>query len=439
MKEDIHDLIGVGIGPFNLGLAALIDGTEDVEAIFFEQELEFDWHPGMMLEKMNLQVPFLADLVTFADPTSPYTYLNYLHHQNRLFPFFFHSEFKAPRQEYNDYLQWVAERLNGLYFGHEVVDLIDHDGEDHPYYEVVVKKRTTGETLSWFSRHVVIGTGSDPLLINGMERLPNEDVLHTSRYLFERENLLKAKHVTVVGSGQSAAEVFLDLLKEQERQDMHLSLLTRSGGLFQIDTAKFAQEFFTPDYVDYFYSLDYTQRKDTLDILDPLRKGIDPDTLKELYDTLYHKSVGHKETNVRIQPMIDVEDITARNGKYILTCHQWQEGKRFDYETDKVVLGTGYHPHIPQWLIDRFGDQVEWEGEGDLKVSRDYRLVFQDNRDHHVFMLTDLVHSHGAGATNLGLSVNRNVHIVNSIAGREVYENQRQNAFQQFSAKDEHE
>jgi L-lysine 6-monooxygenase (NADPH-requiring) len=39
----------------------------------------------------EIQVPFLADLVTLADPTSPYTFLNYLHEQGRLYRFYFHT------------------------------------------------------------------------------------------------------------------------------------------------------------------------------------------------------------------------------------------------------------------------------------------------------------------------------------------------------------
>ena len=31
-----HDVAGVGIGPFNLGLAALLDGVAELDAIFFD-------------------------------------------------------------------------------------------------------------------------------------------------------------------------------------------------------------------------------------------------------------------------------------------------------------------------------------------------------------------------------------------------------------------
>ena len=76
-----YDIIGVGIGPFNLGLAALTQPLVDsgeISAAFFDKRPAFCWHPGLLLEESTIQVPFLADLVTLADPTSAYSFLNYL-------------------------------------------------------------------------------------------------------------------------------------------------------------------------------------------------------------------------------------------------------------------------------------------------------------------------------------------------------------------------
>ncbi|MGI8313989.1 lysine N(6)-hydroxylase/L-ornithine N(5)-oxygenase family protein [Halobacillus mangrovi] len=436
MERQLYDVIGIGVGPYNLGLAALIDQTDEVNALFFEKTPEFMWHPGMLIEKMDLQVPFLADLATFADPKSRYTFMNYLHEHNRMFPFFFHRHFEVPRQEFNHYLQWVAGQLKSLYFGHVVEDVLDKKEADNPHYEVIVKEKTTGERKHFNAKHVVLGTGSQPLVLDGMDGLPNEDVIHSSRYLFEKDHLLKSKHVTVVGSGQSAIEIFLDLLEEQERQDMKVTLLTRTGGLFQLDKAKFAQEAFTPDYVDYFHNLEFDQRKQTLDTLKPLRNGIDPQTLERLYTKLYHRTAGMKESRVLIQPMTEVQKIEGQKDGYVLHCKQWQEDVEYKYDTEKVVLATGYKPHIPEWFMNRYKENIEWEDEKMFKVTRDYRLMFNDDRNHHFFSLTNLVHSHGAGATNLGLSVHRNVHIINTIAGKEVYKNQEDTTFQQFSMKD---
>lgn len=102
-------MVGIGIGPFNLGLAALAEPLDEIDAVFFDKEEKFEWHPGMLIDGTDLQIPFLADLVTFADPTSPYSFLNYIHKQKRLYPFFFFNRFDIPRQEYNEYAKWVAE------------------------------------------------------------------------------------------------------------------------------------------------------------------------------------------------------------------------------------------------------------------------------------------------------------------------------------------
>lgn len=436
MTKKIYDMVGIGVGPYNLGLAALADQTDEVDAVFFEKTPQFVWHPGMLIEKMDLQVPFLADLATFANPKSPYTFMNYLYENDRLFPFFFHKHFEIPRQEFNDYLQWVAGQLESLNFGHIVIDIIDKKQEETPHYHLVVEEVATGERKHILTRHVVMGTGNEPMILEGMDGLPSREVMHSSRYLFEKEHLLQTKHVTVVGSGQSALEIFLDLLEEQERSDMKVSLLTRSGGLFQLDKAKFAQEMFTPEYVDYFHQLSFPQRKAALDTLKPLRNGIDPETLTRLYTKLYHRTAGGKDPRVFIQPMTEVKQIEEKEDGYQLHCRQWQEEVDYHYHANKVILATGYKPHIPDWFMSRFKDEIEWEDELMYKVTRDYQLVFHDNRDHHFFTLTNLVHSHGAGATNLGLSVHRNIHILNTIAGKEVYKNQKDTTFQQFSMKE---
>ncbi|MGL6129886.1 SidA/IucD/PvdA family monooxygenase, partial [Chryseobacterium artocarpi] len=83
-----YDIIGIGIGPFNLGLAALLEPVETVSALFLDQADGFDWHPGLMLDNATLQVPFMADLVTMADPKSKYSFLNFLKETDRLYKFY---------------------------------------------------------------------------------------------------------------------------------------------------------------------------------------------------------------------------------------------------------------------------------------------------------------------------------------------------------------
>ncbi|NUV64351.1 SidA/IucD/PvdA family monooxygenase, partial [Streptomyces sp. CAI-85] len=68
-----RDLVGVGIGPCNLSLAALAHPLAELDAVFYDQAPAFAWHPGLLLDGSRIQVPFLADLVTLADPTSPWS------------------------------------------------------------------------------------------------------------------------------------------------------------------------------------------------------------------------------------------------------------------------------------------------------------------------------------------------------------------------------
>ncbi|WP_343032887.1 hypothetical protein [Virgibacillus doumboii] len=78
-----------------------------------------------------------------------------------------------------------------------------------------------------------------------------------------------------------------------------------------------------------------------------------------------------------------------------------------------------------------------WEDEDHYKVTRNYQLVFNDQRDHRFFTMTNLEHSHGTAATNLGLAIQKNIQIINLLSGKEVYKNRRDTIFQQFTMEDE--
>ncbi|KGP71423.1 ornithine monooxygenase [Pontibacillus yanchengensis Y32] len=436
MEKTIYDFVGIGIGPFNLSLAALADKQDKIDGVFFDQTSKMQWHPGMLIQGTDLQVPFMADLVTFADPTSPYTFLNYLHKNNRIYPFFYFQKLEVPRPEYNDYLKWVADQLPSLFFGQKVIDVKEIDlNDEEKGYVLDVQDQETGDIKQYRSRHIVIGTGSKPSVIPGAEELPKEDIVHTSRYLYEKESILRSNHVTVIGSGQSAAEIVDDLLSEQDDHHYKISWFTRSAGIFQLDTAKLPQELFSPEYVDYFNSLTYEQRMNTLPKLDKLQNGVDPSTLSDIYDWLYHKSVAGKQLDVTIQPLTELTDIKPLEKTYMLELHQWQEDETIHFETDKLILATGYKPNIPTWLKERFGSEIVWEGNEHYKLTRDCEIVFHDGRQHMIFATTDIEHSHATGDNNLGLAVDRNMRMINTMAGETVYPQSNSTIFQQFTMK----
>src|SRR2546426_6944033 len=113
------DAIGVGIGPFNLSLAALLAPTS-FHARFFERNADFQWHPGLLFPEATIQVSYLKDLVTLADPTSRYSFLAFLHAKKRFYRFINTGQARVHRLEFNQYLQWVAGQIDNCAFCSDV-------------------------------------------------------------------------------------------------------------------------------------------------------------------------------------------------------------------------------------------------------------------------------------------------------------------------------
>jgi lysine N6-hydroxylase len=432
-EKELYDIIGVGIGPANLGLAALSADIDNLSTIFFDETPSFRWHPGMLIEGADLQVPFLADLVTLADPTNRFSFLNYIHKSGRMHQFFFFNRFDIPRKEYSSYAKWVSEQLDSCLFGRKVIDVINHQNNNIPHYEVIVEDRETKVETRYFSKNLVVGTGMKPLIPEKLSGFSVEDVMHTSQYAFQVKELEKADSILIVGSGQSAAEVFLEQLENQRGEGPLLYWYTRSSGFFQLEAGKLGQEIFSPDYIDYFHALPLNKRMEELPGLNQLRNGIEQTTLHKIYDLLYHRTVDGKEAGCVIQANTEIRSIYNDGEKYKVVCYQHQQEKEFDLQTEKIVLGTGYKPDIPDWY-ERLMEQAERE-EGYLRIGREFDIQFADNRSNKIYSLTDLVHSHGAGATNLALAVHRNAAIINHVTGREIYEDRRETVFQQFSPR----
>ena len=117
---------GVGVGPANLSLACQLD-EENVAARFVDMKSEFNWHEGMQIEGTTLQVSIFKDLVTLTNPSSPYTFLSYLHNLGRIYHFLNAQFDSISRQEFSMYLAWVSQQLDTVRFG-ETVGAVTFDG-----------------------------------------------------------------------------------------------------------------------------------------------------------------------------------------------------------------------------------------------------------------------------------------------------------------------
>jgi lysine N6-hydroxylase len=449
-SDSEYDLLGIGLGPFNLGLAALLeDAPVDLDVRFLEMESEFNWHEGMLIEDATLEVPFLADLVTMVDPSNPYSYLNYLRAENRLYEFYFYEEFFIPRREYNAYCRWVVEQLSTIQFDRRVT-AVDTDTQGN--FRVDAMDPETGERERYRGADLVMGIGSRPCVPDQFEAALGEDVFHSTAYLHRRERCTDAESVTIVGSGQSAAEIFRDLLERQPDHGYSLDWITRSRGFFQMVDGKLGHMVYTPDYTEYFYDLDQQTKDELLREQEDLYKGIDETTSARIYDALYEQSIGEADPDVGLLAATEVSAIgpagsvpetnaagtsepegTESENGYELICTQWQEGTRFVHDSEVVVLATGYTRSDPPFLAP-LGDRVGRDEQGRLAVTEDFRLE-TEGTDGEIYVQNAELHTHGINAPDLGVGPFRNATIIEGLLGRELYPTEPANTFQSFGAE----
>ncbi|MBX0288586.1 lysine N(6)-hydroxylase/L-ornithine N(5)-oxygenase family protein [Haloarcula salinisoli] len=427
MKSPSYDVVGIGIGPSNLALAALLNETEEpVDALFLEQKSSFGWHEDMLIEGTALMSSILGDMVTPVDPTNSHSFLNYLHEQGRFQEFHNYDNPKIPRREFNNYCKWVAERVDNCEFSRRVESVTDNGSG----FEIQATDPETGEMETYHSSNIVLGVGMKPYVPESLRGHPKEDVFHSSVYLSQRDRCLDADSITVVGSGQSAAEIVLDLLRKQPDNEYRLDWFTRSDGFYPVDPSDLTREIRTPDYIDYFHDLPQETSEERVEQQDLLYKGISPATSAAIYDTLYHHSIEDDPTfgmlaKTEVQSLED-----GPSGAYRLKCQQREEDERFYHDSEVVILGTGYNRPIPEFL-DPLHEHIEFAGENQFEIGENFE-VGTTGLDGSIFAQNRGFHEHGFNTADLSISPYQGAKIINEVVGEEVYSVGEGDRFQSF-------
>lgn len=450
------DIIGIGLGPFNLSLATLLTKQPSIKGLFFEQKEQFSWHKSMILPHTTLQVPFMADLVTLIDPTSRYTFLNYLHTHHRLLKFYFLEDFEIYRQEYNHYCQWVASQLDSLVFDAKVIRITPIKSNDLQNNELqsghsknnkgfVITVCEEGKNKTYQAKNIVIGTGSKPILPSYLQKLAAQApqrCMHTADYAnhFDLDAIKPNKglaKVMVIGSGQSAAEVYRALFEQQldakQQPRFQLDWVTRSAGFFPMEYAPLGLEHFSPAYIDYFHALDVETKNKVVAKQDLLHKGISFKTIRDIYHKLYERSIGGQALHSQIiaNCALLCAELQADN-KVNLTLQQHEQDQRFSVEYDCVIAGTGYSDLLPDCLAELLPD-IEHGANGQAVINRDYTLSYNNNsKSGKIFVQNKETHSHGVGAGDLGLGAYRAGYIINQLVDEAIYDTQALEVFQNF-------
>lgn len=414
-----NDLIGVGVGPANLSLAALVASARDcglisMRSTFLERNPAILWHSGQLFPGTLMQTEFYRDLVTPVDPTSKFSFLNYLKSNARLDQFFCSSTIYPTRREFEDYFNWVAKQLNDVVLSTDVTS-VEYD----PEATLFVVQAADGRRFE--SAHIVLGCG--PIPDTAIARNETSRVVDVSRLLaFDFPSPLQ--RVLVVGGGQSAAECVNYLLDRYADAGTQITWITRDTAFRALDTGNFSRETFSASYGREFAALPEPLRDRILDGDRSVAHGITLSVAQALYQRLYALKY------LRFPPDADCPSVRMHLNQEVIEIHDEGQGASVTVRAlstnelavdvfDCVVLCTGFGDRT---IFDSpiIGDRLK------RRISKNdapdgYAVAWDGPHDRKIFLQSQNQKTHGRGDANLITAPARNASILNSIAGRVIY------------------
>lgn len=375
------DIIGIGFGPANLSLAialrdALRGGTLRPTLRFVERQARFGWHRAMMLPGADMQISFVKDLVSLRDPTSPFSFLNYLHVKGRLSTFLNLKTFNPSRVEYNDYLAWAADHFSDVVAYGETVDGVRPEIRDGRLAAFVVESRDgVGARRPRRCRHLVVASGGDPAIPAPFAAHAGDPrVIHSSWYLPGIARALgpprldgPEPRILVVGAGQSAVEIATDLGERYPRARVDLAI--RGPALKPADDSPFVNEIFDPAAVDRIHGAPEPVRAELIAAHRATNYAVvDADLIQAFYATLYEQAV-RGVTRHRLRRSTRVVALEPSADGLCATLRDDVAGTEERLPCAAVICATGYRRATVPAILDPLRPFM-----GGATVDRNYRL-----------------------------------------------------------------
>ncbi|MDJ1156674.1 lysine N(6)-hydroxylase/L-ornithine N(5)-oxygenase family protein [Chelatococcus sp. SYSU_G07232] len=419
--DRIHDVIGVGFGPSNLALAIALDeiARRDQPGLsfhFVERQPRLTWHGGMLLPGSDMQISFLKDLVSLRDPTSPFTFVNYLHEKGRLEAFINRKTFFPSRVEFNDYLRWAASRFDShCSYGEEVVAIEPHVAHGLVVALDVRSRSAAGGERVRRARNIVIAAGGTPSVPDCFVPFAADArILHSSGYLDGIAGLgladRPASRVAVIGGGQSAAEILMDLHGRFSR--LRADLVLRARALKPADDSPFVNEIFSPAGTDIFFRQSQEARRAFLDEFRNTNYAVvDLDLIQRVYDVLYEQRV-EGERRLTVLSGCEVLEAAADAEGIALTLRDRQGGPPERRAYDAVILATGYRRDPDPRFLQHLGPYLRG-----LSVDRHYRLRTTDDCEPAIFLQGLSETTHGLSDSLLSVIAVRAREIAEALVG----------------------
>ncbi|MDF0531184.1 SidA/IucD/PvdA family monooxygenase [Tsukamurella sp. 8F] len=412
MSVDVVDVVGIGAGPSNLGLAAAIDernraGGEPLTVRIFERKPSFGWHPGMLLDGATMQIAFLKDLVTLRNPRSPFGFLSYLEERGRLVDFVNHQTFFPTRIEFTDYLGWVADSVDaGIDYGSDVTRIDRCDGGDGARFEVAVTGPNGAEVVR--ARSVVVGSGLRerlPEWAYGPRMFHNHRILEHLAALDVRD---ESPRFLVVGGGQSAAEVLRHL--HSEYPAAVVESVFNSYGFQPADDSPYANRVFDPDAVDDFFGAAPAVRSELMDRHRTTNYGcVDLELIQELYAIEYTEKVRGRR-RLWMHPVTEVIAAREDGNGVDVSVRERLTGEVWTRRYAAVVCATGFRSVGASEVL------AHWRiADNSVTVRRDYQLAVDGDPVPGLYVQGATEETHGLASTLLSNIAVRSGEILDSL------------------------
>jgi len=426
-QPQIYDVIGLGFGPSNLALQIAIEEESEsahgrkLSALYIERKKSFQWHPGMLLDGARIQLTFLKDLVTLRNPQSRFTFLNYLRERGRLDRFANLRNFYPTRLEFNDYYNWVAKQVEkNVRYGGEVMSIVPVEDEHSGRTEVVrvlVRDVDTGEPEEYLTRNLVVATGGVPQLPENL-RLPNSPrTIHSRDFLLsiptQCADRSEKYRFVVVGSGQSAAEIFEYLYTNYPNADVKATM--RRFAYHPADESHFVNEVFFPKMEEFLYDLPAEKRRWIIqDHRDTNYSAVDRELIQAIYEDLYQFEVAGID-RVQTLPFLELRDMVDDGNEVQLTYRDLVREEDRELRADYVVLATGYERPQRHPLLEGVASHLIANEESAYQVDRYYCVKSSDSFEPRVFLQGFCEDTHGLSDTLLSTLPLRSVQILQSM------------------------
>ncbi|MGC3872242.1 lysine N(6)-hydroxylase/L-ornithine N(5)-oxygenase family protein [Halomonas sp. GXIMD04776] len=411
------DLAGIGIGPFNLSIATLLDSPPHtnkprLKARFFDRKPDFDWHPGMLLPGARLQTSFLKDLVTAVAPQSPYSILQFLVSQRRFYQFLAAELPAISRAEYGHYLSWAADQLDSLKFDSQL-ETVDFDGH---YFQL----HFSDGRQPIAARHLCLGTGKPPWVPNCCRPHLSSNCFHAIG-IANRQLDLSGKRVAIIGGGQSGAEVLQAILDNHWGRSAQVNWLSRRSNFAPLDETPFTNEYFTPQYIDAFFDLPGSIKQRVVDEQKMASDGISPDTLKAIYQRLYEGQIQGNFPPVRLMPGRELYNLKYEDGRHQLHFRNRLDGAHQQCDAEVVILATGFSQQLPAYL-GPLREQLTLDEHGQLILDRHFQAQWQGQATNRIYAVNAGRFSHGIAESQMSLMCWRSATIINHLAGEDIFD-----------------